>query len=729
MEKQVIFRDRQELQSADLNNIQGFADDALRHVVQDAVSTGRWYTGMAVTATGATDIVVAAGRLYADGEVYAKGQESTVNLFQYLPLVTKKIVAVVAWGAAVETDMQPRDFLLDLTTGETQPEAVAMQRLDQCNVNVVPGVESADPQAPALQSETAPVAWITLTPTGVERIEMNAALLLPRLDDHAARVGTLEVWRTQVQPQITTIATDLSALSNKTEGLADRNSLIELSLDLARVKEQLNLPSGYASYASDGFSDAEQTDVAGSGYTARIENGLHFPFAGEAKAPLAVFNPYDSAIKQHADGLVLPAYTHQPRIATNGYSGDVSISQYQFQTTELKKYVRTVYQYHHGWHWNYYNNWYARYYWNYRYYVGVYPYYWRYYQHYGYYTSHQETTYQLEQVTHSINGAILAQTVLVPNAMWLTRVGLQLTQIGADGDLNLVLCDTEAGKPLPSQTLAHVTVARADLKKYPTETVIDIPPVLLAAGKRYALMLITQGDHRAATVSGNNYTQGTLFYGTDGEYMQGDLTKDLMFTLYGANFSRARTEVALQSVSLAGGITDIDITAPHVVPEGCELTYEFQVGGKWSPLASAELQLTGLPNIVPLRAVLLGTSDLMPALCATADAVTGSRPGLGFIHYGTVRTLAVASASVQVQVVVAQWDEANHGLTCQLVSGGTVIDASTVEWRDEPDGQAKRAVFTFAPDPAISSYQVKLSGTRADGSAPFVVVERTDVAL
>ncbi|MCK9173631.1 MAG: hypothetical protein M0O99_09115, partial [Desulfuromonas thiophila] len=68
-------------------------------------------------------------------------------------------------------------------------------------------------------------------------------------------------------------------------------------------------------------------------------------------------------------------------------------------------------------------------------------------------------------------------------------------------------------------------------------------------------------------------------------------------------------------------------------------------------------------------------------------------------------------------------------LTCQLVSGGTTYNPTGVEWRDEPDGQAQRAVFTFAPDPAISAYQVKLSGTRADGSAPFVVVERTDVAL
>jgi len=37
MESTVLFRDRQELQSADLNNAQDFARGSLDHVVRDAV--------------------------------------------------------------------------------------------------------------------------------------------------------------------------------------------------------------------------------------------------------------------------------------------------------------------------------------------------------------------------------------------------------------------------------------------------------------------------------------------------------------------------------------------------------------------------------------------------------------------------------------------------------------------------------------------------------------------
>lgn len=47
--------------------------------------------------------------------------------------------------------------------------------------------------------------------------------------------------------------------------------------------------------------------------------------------------------------------------------------------------------------------------------------------------------------------------------------------------------------------------------------------------------------------------------------------------------------------------------------------------------------------------------------------------------------------------------------------------------KDEPDGQAKRFIFTFAPA-AVTSYQIKVSGSRNATAAPFVVVERTDIA-
>lgn len=721
MEKQVIFRDRQELQSADLNAIGQHAGDAIAHLVLDAVTGALKFTGGAVSAKSATEVDVAALRFYNGGKVYASEQTETLNLFQYLPLVAKKCVAVVVWGEVVDTDVQPRDFLVDLTTGATEPQAVAMSKLWKANINLQPGNESVDPQPPVLQTGTLAIALVYLTPGGVERIELQDASRLPTLQGHEQRLFEHEAWRTQAEPRISSIATDLAGLAKKTMSLVGRDTVVELANDVARLKAKVNLPTAYASYESDYYGNTDKTDAAGVGYSAAIKNGLLFPTAGQASVGLALFNPYDAGIKRSAEDLVLPAYTDRARIQTSGYSGDISASQYQVQSQTIREYTATVWDYTYGWNYNYYNGWWNNWYWNY------YGYNWGWYGYYGYRVARQETRYELQTVTTSYNGAIIGQTFLVSNAMWLTKVGLQFTQIGASGDVMVAVCETEGGKPDLLKTLTRVTVARGDLKKYPEETAIPVPPVLLEAGKRYALVLITQGDHRLATVSGNDYTQGTLFFGTDGDYFTGDLTKDLMFTLYAAQFAQPRVEVVLQSVSLAGGISDINIGAPQIVPDGCELRYEIQVGGKWYPLGDAAMRLSTLPDIVPLRMVLLGTSDLAPAFRLAPNAITGSRAATSFVHWSKLRTLAAPSSSITVQVVVAQWDAAHHTLACEIKSGATTYTPAATVVRDEPDGQAKRITFTFTP-PAISTYAIKLTGARSAASAPFVVVERTDVA-
>ena len=45
MERTVIYRDRQELQSADLNNMQDFGRASMDHIVRDALEAGKAYSG------------------------------------------------------------------------------------------------------------------------------------------------------------------------------------------------------------------------------------------------------------------------------------------------------------------------------------------------------------------------------------------------------------------------------------------------------------------------------------------------------------------------------------------------------------------------------------------------------------------------------------------------------------------------------------------------------------
>ena len=718
MFKKVIYRDRQELQAKDLNNTQDFTAQSIEAVITDAISNRYHYTGLEVTQNSSTEITVAPGRLYANGKIYISEQSLEFNIFQHLPLNTKKVVAVVIWGSETETEVEPRDFLIDVVQGTTEPRAVAMTHINKANVNLVPGVESVDPQPPTLQENVVPIAYIYLTTTGIEKITRVEDYVLPRLYETKADVKELKNWRALTEPRLISIVTDLSTLAKKTDGKADLKAVLELMADMARVKEKLNLPSTYHSYDADYFGDASKIDADNT--QAKVFNGLLFPNAGEAGANLALFNPYDPNI-QRFDSLVLPKYDLVPKLETKGFSGDISISRYQWQTLTLQKYTYYRYYWTYGWGWNCYWNWYySR--WNWYWGNG---YWW--YGRCGYWVSYPVTEYRLQETTHTINGAIVAQTFVVSSPMWLAGLGLYFTQKDSNADIHIVICETENGKPVLQKTLTHVTLNPSDVRKYPSETIINLPPVFLKPG-RYAICFITQGDYKVATVSGQNYLQGTLFYGTDGDYFTGDLTKDIMFKLYAAQFKQARTEVQLQPVSLAGGITDLQIIAPAIVPEGTELIYEINVGGKWYPLKETG-RLASAPDIVPLRAVMLGTADLQPALILTEQAITASRPATTFFAASTERVLSASRQNIDVQVLIHKFDPTKHTINCQLIdtAGNTTYNPAVVATEQE-DEDAIRKTFTFNISAGIQRYKIKLSGSRTSDVAPYVIVERIDIA-
>jgi hypothetical protein len=77
--------------------------------------------------------------------LYARTESVTIDLFNVLPITQRKQIAIVAWGTTLQEDIQPRDFIIDADTGQAQPQAVAMQEVRYCNLDMVPGVEAASP--------------------------------------------------------------------------------------------------------------------------------------------------------------------------------------------------------------------------------------------------------------------------------------------------------------------------------------------------------------------------------------------------------------------------------------------------------------------------------------------------------------------------------------------------------------------------------------------------------
>jgi hypothetical protein len=728
MSKTVQFRERQEVTAADFNNAQAFAGETVENLIKDGISSGRHYVGLGVTQQATTTVRVAIGRMYQAGKLYTLPTLQDLALITALPLVQKRVVAVVGYGSEVDADVEQRDFLIDVQNNTTEAQAVPMTRTKLLNVDVVLGIEAATPVAPSIGQNQVLIALVTLTTTGIESIEQITGNVLPSVSANREDIRALQAYRARTEPQIGALTTTIAAVAEKTESKADLSSLIRVSADVARVKELLKLPATYAAYGADYFGDVSKTDTGLTGLTARVDNGLLFPRAEQADLPLSLQNPIDPNVTRSATDWLLPKYEAEAKLRTEGYSGDIALSQYQVQTHALKSYVTYEYAYHYGWSYNYWwDNWNWYYYYN---YYG-YSYWWNTasYLSYGYYTSYPVTHYKLDVSTANYSGVIIAQTFIAASDYWFTGAGIFLTQKDAAGDIRFVLCETEYGKPVLSKTLSQANVAIADVKGGRQETRCNMPPVLLESGKRYALALITTGGHRASVVSGNNFTQGTLFYGNDGDYFTGDITKDLEFAIYGAKFQQARTEVVLQPVSLAGGISDLMLKTQQVIPDGAELSYEVQIAGIWYPLSTVG-KLATLPNLVPLRAVFIGTRDLQPGLQLGANRINVSRADVAMIHYSSLITLGASSADIRVQVRLAGFSASDHTATMKLVKPDTSeISPALVTTTDNADGSVTKE-FRFTPSPAITQFRIKINGGRNSAAVkPFTVAERVHIAI
>lgn len=737
MQKQVLFRDRQEFQAADPNHLQDYAATTFGDLVTDAVSSDPKYAGFSVTEKSATEVTVNPGRFYNSGVIYASESDTNKSLFSVLPVATKKIVAITVWGDTVDTDVEPRDFLVDLTSGETEPQAVAMTRRNQAVVDYVAGLESASPQPPDVTGAQLAVALVTLTTTGIESIEMLTDNRLPQSQQIDTRLGAVEDWKTQAEPRITSIATDLAALAERTAGLATHETIINIAGDLANLRQELSLPDGTINWDTDYFMDGSKSDDTGTGYSCITDAGLRPGHAGASVGPLGLLSPNDPSVKKSAADLVLPLYTHERRLQTVGFAGSVPINQYPAYAWAWYRYNWYPWRWHWGYAWSY-NYWY----WNtiyYGYYARVINsdyrngrvlvqyfdpirQYWRY---------RWTYLYELGNTPSGQTGSMVAQTFLNSNAMWLTRVGLHFTAVQAGHDVTVLLVECVSGKPALDKVLTSATVSSGDLIAAPMqETLIDLEPTFLEAGQRYAIVLVSQGAHGLAVVSGNNYTQGTLFFGTDGEYLAGDLTKDLMFSVYGAKFSQTRTEVSLNAVSLAGGMTDIDLLVEQHVPEGTELTWEVQLNGVWRDLSASGAAISAQkPDLVPLRAVFTNTGDVAAAFRTNATGLQASRPAAALTHWSAVRTLDEASDSIEVRLMLDGYDADEHAITVTLEDDGTSYAADSVETKPEADGTRMIARFTPEDGVGLTTYQVKITATLSAGVRPFTILERTDIAL
>ena len=748
MEKQVIFRDRQEFQAADVNNVEDYTELSLQHFVRDAITPERLFTGFLVTNPSATELSVAPGHLWdgVDGNVYVSEEAKSMSLISYLPVTDQRWLTLSLIGQTEEVDVAARDFLIDLSTLQTEPRQVAMTEAKVADLNIVSGLESSDPQKKNAPTGYTLIAYVRLSPSGVEEIVMSTTNQLMSLFATWQATKTNKAWIDGIDPQISSIKSDLAALAAQLSNLKPSAAVIaELTRDVAGLKDLQGLPDTYSSYGSDWFLTEAESDTAEVDYHARVEEGIRFPWANQKQVQPDLFNPYADEVVNF-NGLLLPAHEDNIRLdLSNNYAGNMAIGSYQYATHTLCEGSRSKTRIQYGptrdvcsnnknYSWlNSANVGSTVTYDGVRYLVtkkwgehGA-GFYWFRIQKLWKTNYIEKYSYDVTQ-TYDINGSQVGQTILAHQSGWLTGIDLYFDTVSEAGDVNLMLCETDLGQPDIKKVLGKTTLAPGSLSSERKATLFAFSqPIFMEAGKLYALVLITQGSHKIALTQGTNYTQGTLFYSTDGVYYQGDFTKDFMMRLHFAKFSNPLTRVELTSLDLDGGIADLDLKLGLLEPANTEMTIEFRKEGDslWYPMEVGNAdQLNGLPALLHLRAAFKGDEFVMPGVDLTNSTFQAARPGTAFAHISIDRTLAVASAQIVVTLRLENWNADKHTCTAKVRIADALTEATSVTETEEPKAAlptvVKKFTFDFSATP-ISEFRIQVEGTSTNALDIFHV--------
>lgn len=705
MEQTVIFRDYQKAQTSDFNNIQLFTQQTFDDLIGDAVTATLRYAGFNTVQSNTAEITIAPGRFYGTntdnevGAIYILQTQTILSLVQYLCISqgTNKILTLVVYGSLDQVDVETRDFLTNVQTLQTQPQAVAMTSSRDAVLAIVAGAESAIPTPPVTGVGQVPIASIVVDANGIDSVTMLPLAQVTSTEDLNARLTNVENFDSQVTPRLASLAANIASLANQLAALSPATALIiELMKDVALLKATAGLPQTYAQYGGSYFmwADPTQYDTTNAqslGFNCTIYNGIRFPAQNASQMPISLFNPIDpNATYNAASGLLLPAYTEILSLQTGVYSTSIAIGQYGYQTFTNQviniPYMSLQYG---GTYYLCDNTGGATY--TAPYGAALLP----------NFTStevlsstipdvamvlHTQVNYLwLNQWTepywttfatnHTINGALIAQSFLISNDMWITKIGIYLATIASpSADISINLCQCTNGQPDLTMVIGTGILTSANLVV--GMNYLEISPAFAVAGSRMAVTVISNANHQLGLAAAGSYLDGTFFYSLDGAYFLGDFTKEMMLEIFSAQFNTNQTTIEFNALSLQGGIRAIDLRAQTEIPGSCSLTYETQESGSgtWVPIAVTPTApgppFSDAPVLMLFRGRFIGSPSIMPGIVLPSSVMTLWCPAPTFTFVSIAETLAApTNTSITIQLSVQ-----NFNLTAHSISSGTGAD-------------------------------------------------------
>lgn len=762
MERQVIFRDRQEITQDDLNNIQDWSQEASDHVVKDALHAGRRFTGFAVTQATANSVNIAEGRLYYDGARYFRADPGgvVIDLNQLRPALQKKIVSIVAWPQTQDTDVQERDFEIDAEQQTFEPQAVAMERRRRAILEATGGAEAVAPQPPVIDANSVVIAFVTMGPAGIEKIERNDAKLMPNLGDVSDEVEALAGFREVAEPQIQSMKSDLARVAVDLAAAGNKELLLNAAADIASIKARLDIPDTYTGYRALSFMDETLSNKVAAGYAAHIEEGLRFPKAASDEQALALLNINQANARVSAGGLLMPAYTEIERRITKGDDGSLNLNEYSNQEARALTRLamgRERIRFGGDFEVTVGSSWWAggtysdrangsiR---------GVFQREGETFQVYEtgkvdqdghrivrlakYWTDSVAAPYWSRLTTEdNVLGYAHVETYLNPQDRWVTGLGPHMKGKPANGALIVGICETYRGEPDFSRILAMTTVQAENVQLVSVSGAfpkIAIEPTFLKGGERYGYFIVTASPFQIGVADAQNAMSqgvtGTYFYGVNGGAWFAEPAVHLLWRDWSAQFPKASVDIDLQPIQLVGGIQAIDLMADAIVPGSTDLVVSVQLGGQYRALDAFDPDiLATLPPLLPMRLTFVGTQDVMPGIRLEDSSVGFSRLATAAKHVSVQKALPATTSTITLKIRMRGFDPAHHTIVPKISygAGPTVETADVITTQTFGDGTVEK-VATFNLAAATNAYVSTLELATDSVQRPFTVSEVVEIA-
>jgi hypothetical protein len=770
MAKQLLFSEAEVAEPVDFSNIGLYAREGIENLNSGAIGYPRHWAEFTVSTPTATTIRVAPGRLFRSDAVFDLDAPIDLSMTPQLPLVVgdQRYIAILARGLT-ETENASRLIETNADTGATVSVSAPKTNVRKVDLVIQQGVASPTPLRPTVANNECCICFVLLGSTGIILIESAQDFRVKTLYEVEGRVTVLEGQMVIAFQSVKTLQTDLAALEARLSRIPRPEVISQLQRDAARTRRLLGLPDEARAYFYDPGLVKDQWETTHPNWLARVREGVRFAFAAERDDRLELINEADPNIRI-TDEILLPHWTEIERIVVQGAGSFKNISQQVHTvTTAIERSVsRSSIEYgptiaicENNAEWDQvgaarigeqfqvagetfqslgvinsntpqvdlsviqtWNPTVTQ--------AGIVD--WNTLPqaagHLNYavqqvnYSSWTETYWDYVTETFGVNGSVYAQTWLNAQGMILTSIDLNFTRVDSTGDVHLSLCETgPTGAPNFDRVIARVTrVANTLALGWQKFT---FTPRYLQPGRRYAWVTVTTGNHALATVTGSQFTQGTLFWSTDSAWFQGAPEEDFAFRVNSAQFARNRTTVEFEPLTLENGMTQIHLLYPDWVPPGCNIVWEVQPSGStdWYLLQFSESSpLNGLPALVRLRATFIGTPDIAPAMELSSKARGRSqRHRTDMTAVTKQMNFGFNTTSILVETVVDAWQPAHNTIENRLIIGVTTYTPSITTTEADITRPGRYTVTSQFTVPSTNNARIRVNlGTNSSLRIPFI---------